>query len=360
MGDISEKLQAPSGQVADLNERARAVFREIVDTYLETGVPAGSRLISSRLPFKLSPASIRSLMSELETMGLLYAPHISAGRLPTQAGLRFFVDAMLEVGGLSTSERAAIETRVRGHNRTVEEVLTEASTLLSGLSHCAGLVAVSKSETALKHIEFVPLEPGRCLVILVTEEGRVENRVMEIPSEMTPSTLRQATNYLNARVAGRTIEEAALLVREEIALNKAELDLLARGLVEAGLANWAGEEGRPDSRVLIVRGQANLLENLTAHEDVERIRRLFDDLESKEALLRLLDFAKDADGVRIFIGAETKLFSLSGSSLVISPYMDAEERMVGVLGIIGPTRLNYARIIPMVDYTAKMVSRLLR
>ncbi len=362
MSDLSDKPRPAHGLIADLNQRSRTVFREIVESYLETGTPTGSRLISSRLPFKLSSASIRALMGELEALGLLYAPHTSAGRLPTQAGLRFFVDALLEVGGLTADERHAIERRVHGHNRSVEDVLTEASTMLSGLSRCAGLVAVSKGESPspLKHIEFVALEPTRCLIVLVTEDGKVENRVMEIPPGLTPATLRQATNYLNARAQGRTLEEAALLVREDIAAHKAELDNLTRSLVEAGLASWAGDEARADSKVLIVRGQANLLENVSAQEDLERIRKLFDALENKEEFLQLLSLAKDADGVRIFIGAETKLFSMSGSTLVVSPYMNAEERMVGILGVIGPTRLNYARIIPMVDYTARVVSRLLR
>lgn len=346
--------------VAELNARSREIFRRIVDTYLDTGEPVGSRNLSRVLPVSLSPASVRNVMSDLEALGLIYAPHTSAGRLPTELGLRFFVDALLEIGDLTEEERRQIDARVRAKvgARSLESVLTEASDLLSGLSRGAGLVLSGKSDIRVKHIEFVRLEPRRILVILVGEDGQVENRVFELDEDIPASALTEAANYLNAKVPGKTINE----VREDIERTRtalqAELDLLSHRLIEEGLATWAGVEGeRPQT--LIVRGQANLLEDLKAMEDLERIRILFDDLEKKKDIVELLGMAERADGVRIFIGSENNLFSLSGSSVVVTPYRDSSQKIVGVLGVIGPTRLNYARIVPMVDYTAQVVGRLL-
>jgi heat-inducible transcriptional repressor len=343
-----------------LDRRSREIFRRIVESYLDTGEPVGSRNISRMLPVSLSPASVRNVMADLEALGLIYAPHTSAGRLPTESGLRFFVDALLEVGDLSAEERRRIESEVRAGDpgRTVESVLSEASQALSGLSRGAGVVLSGKADLRLKHIEFIRLEPTRALVVLVGEDGSVENRLIALEPGTTPSALIEAANYLNANLRGRTLSEArAELERRELAA-RAELDRLTAHLVEAGLASWAeAAEGRPET--LIVRGRANLLEDVSAAEDLERIRLLFDDLETQRELIRLLGSAETGDGVRIFIGSENQLFSLSGSSLVVSPYRDSEQRIVGVLGVLGPTRLNYARIVPMVDYTAKVVSRLL-
>ena len=300
-------------------------------------------------------------MADLEQLGLIYAPHTSAGRLPTEFGLRFFVDALLEIGDLSVDERRLIEAQVKaGTNsgRTVESLLAEASQALSGLSRGAGVVLANKADIRLKHIEFIRLEPTRALVVLVGEDGSVENRLIDLDAGTTPSSLIEAANYLNTHLRGRSLADAQTeLVKREGAL-RAELDRLTGALVQAGIASWAGAAGdRPDT--LIVRGRANLLDDVTAAEDLERIRLLFDDLETQRELIRLLGDAEGGEGVRIFIGSENKLFSLSGSSLVVSPYRDSEQRIVGVLGVIGPTRLNYARIVPMVDYTAKVVGRLL-
>lgn len=344
-----------AGPVLELNERSREIFRQIVETYLETGEPVGSRNLSQRTALGLSPASIRNVMADLEQMGLLAAPHASAGRLPTHLGLRMFVDGLLELGDLPEHERLDIERRVAGSGRSFEDVLTQATTLLSGLSRCAGVVLAPKLDAPLKHIEFVSLGPGRALVVLVTENGAVENRVIDLPAGLTHSALIEAANYLNARLRGRTVDEAREEIMREIAERRAELDELAAGVVAAGLATWSNDA----QGLLIVRGQAHLLEDLKAQEDLERVRLLFDDLETKSDVIQLLELAKKGDGVRIFIGSESKLFSLSGSSLVISPYMNSQQRIVGVIGVIGPTRLNYARIVPMVDYTAKMVGRLL-
>ena len=352
--------EAQSSGLQGLDRRSREIFRRIVDSYLETGEPIGSRNISRLLPNSLSPASVRNIMADLEQLGLIYAPHTSAGRLPTETGLRFFVDALLEIGDLSVEERQRIEAQLRGRDagRTIEGVLSEASQALSGLSRGAGVVLATKADLRLKHIEFVRIEPTRALVVLVGEDGSVENRLIDLDPGTTPSTLIEAANYLNAQLRGRTLGEARSELEKRQLVARAELDRLTQKLVEAGLATWTeAGAGRPET--LFVRGRANLLEDVTAAEDLERIRLLFDDLETQRELVRLLGHAETGEGVRIFIGSENQLFSLSGSSLVVSPYRDSEQRIVGVLGVIGPTRLNYARIVPMVDYTAKVVGRLL-
>ena len=355
-----ERVVPQGSALASLDRRSREIFKRIVDQYLETGEPMGSRNISRLLPTALSPASVRNVMADLEHLGLIYAPHTSAGRLPTEFGLRFFVDALLEIGDLSVEERRQIEAQVKagtaGH--TVEGLLADASRALSGLSRGAGVVLANKADIRLKHIEFIRLEPTRALVVLVGEDGSVENRIIDLDPGTTPSSLIEAGNYLNARLRGRSLSEAkADLERRQVEL-RTELDRLTGELIQKGLASWAatGSE-RPET--LIVNGRANLLNDVTATENLERIRLLFDDLETQRELIRLLGNAETGDGVRIFIGSENQLFSLSGSSLVVSPYRDSEQRIVGVLGVIGPTRLNYARIVPMVDYTAKVVGRLL-
>ncbi len=342
--------------IEDLSERSRTIFRHIVETYLERGEPVGSRTVS-RLPgVELSPASIRNVMADLEELGLVYSPHTSAGRVPTEMGLRLFVDALMEVRDLPDEERRRIEEQCAASGRRREDVLEEASRLVSGLSRCAGLVTAPKAESVVRHVEFVPLSGNRALAVIVAEGGQVENRIIDLPAGLPASTLVQAANYLNARFQGRTLKEAVEAVRREHDLVRAELDALAARVVEEGIAVWAGSD--EDLPALIVHGHGHLLENVHAMEDLERIRRLFEDLETKRDLVRLLESAQAGEGVRIFIGSENELFSLSGSSLVVAPYRDAEHRVVGVVGVIGPTRINYARIIPVVDYTAQMMSRL--
>jgi len=345
--------------LAQLNERSREIFRLIVESYLATGEPVGSRNLSRILPMTLSPASVRNVMSDLEQLGLVYAPHTSAGRLPTEVGLRFFVDALMQIGDLNERDRKAIEAQVAasGQSKSVEGVLTEASGLLSGLSRAAGVVLTAKANPRLKHIEFVRLEPERALVILVGEDGQVENRVLNISIGLPTSALTEATNFLNSRIRGHTLDEVKVEIERTMKESKAQLDQLTQKIVADGLASWSG--GETDERKLIVRGQAHLLDDLKAVADLERVRLLFDDLETRREVIDLLGRAEQAEGVRVFIGSENKLFSLSGSSTIVAPYHDASGHIVGVLGVIGPTRLNYARIVPMVDYTAKVVSKLL-
>jgi heat-inducible transcriptional repressor len=342
-----------------LGERPREVFRHLVEAFLTSGEPVGSRTLSQRLPLTLSPASIRNVMADLESMGLLYAPHTSAGRVPTEKGLRLFVDGLLEVGDLEPQERGIIEARMSGSGQRLEDVLTQATTALSGLSRCAGLVVTAKQEAALlKHVEFVHVGPGKALVIMVSGDGQVENRIIDIPPGLPGSALVEASNYLNARLTGRTIDAARTEILAELESERAMLDSLTAKVVAEGLATMAGPGGA-DDKVLIVRGTSHLLDSVEAQADIERIRTLFDDIERKADLIRLLELAKAGDGVSIFIGSENRLFSLSGSSIVAAPYANAAGKIVGVIGVLGPTRLNYGRIIPMVDHTAKVIGRLL-
>lgn len=354
------QLSSPptGGAITQLSERSREIFRYIIDAYVETGEPVGSRTLSRRLGTVLSPATVRNVMADLEDAGLLFAPHTSAGRLPTDAGLRMFVDGLLEVGGdLSDDERASIDGKCAAAGRSVAQMFEEASATLAGLSRCAGLVVSPKMAAGLRHIEFVPLNRERALVVMVTASGLVENRIVELPPGLPPSALVEATNYLNHRLQGRTIEEARAGIEREISQRKAELDELTSKVVQAGLAIWSG--GGREGASLILRGQAQLLEDVTALEDLERVRGLFEQLEEKESTLRLLDATGEAEGVQIFIGAENQLFRNTGCSMIITPYHDQQRTVVGAIGVIGPTRMNYARIIPMVDYTAKLIGRLL-
>jgi heat-inducible transcriptional repressor len=347
-----------AASLRQLNERSREIFKRIVETYLTTGEPVGSRNLSRALPMTLSPASVRNVMSDLESLGLIYAPHTSAGRMPTQTGLRLFIDGLLEVGDISGEERSQIESRIAGsgRRRAVADLLGEAGEMLSGLSRCAGVVLVDKQSKTLKHVEFVNLGQGRALAVLVGEDGDVENRIVTLPEGLPLSSLHEASNYINARIGGLTLADARVRIEKEIEERRAQLDELTASVVTEGLATWSGDGD--DRKSLIVCGRAHLLEDVRAMEDLERVRLLFEDLDTKTDLIQLLGLAEGAEGVRIFIGSENKLFSLSGSALIVSPFEDTEQKIVGVLGVIGPTRLNYARIIPMVDYTAKLLGRL--
>jgi heat-inducible transcriptional repressor len=353
-GPTLSATRGPS--LGQLDERARDIFRRLVETYLETGEPVGSRTIS-RGGVHLSPASIRNTMQDLAQLGLLGAPHSSAGRLPTHAGLRLFVDGLLEVGDIGEEERQHIETRLAGRGRNMQEALDEASSLLSGLAGGAGVVVAPVRDAGVKHVEFVALGADQALAVMVFDDGQVENRLMIRSAGMTPSALQEASNFLNARLAGRTLAEAKAEMSGELDESRRDLNETAARLVEDGLAAWSG--GEDSNRALIVRGRANLLHDRAALEDLEKVRMLFDDLEQKEQLIGLLDDVREAEGVRIFIGAETRLFSLSGSAVIAAPYMNGRQKVVGAIGVIGPARLNYARVIPLVDYTARVLGRLL-
>ncbi|MGP9788758.1 heat-inducible transcriptional repressor HrcA [Roseinatronobacter sp. NSM] len=343
--------------LSEMNDRSREVFRRVVESYLGTGAPVGSRSLTRDMSEKVSAATVRNVMQDLEYLGLLGSPHVSAGRVPTNLGLRLFVDSLLEVAPLDNADRAKLDSTMGSNERDVGSLLDAVGGALSGVTQGASLVLSPKHEAALRHIEFVSLAPDRALVVLVFVDGHVENRVFTPPRGLTPSSLREAANYLNSMVDGASVPQLLARFRREISRNRREIDGLAASLVEQGLAVWENE-GEPQER-LIVRGRANLLDDGAGTEDIDRIRTLFDDLERKRDIAEFLELTEQGEGVRIFIGAENRLFSLTGSSLVVSPYMNAERKIIGAVGVIGPTRLNYGRIVPIVDYTAQLVGRIL-
>jgi heat-inducible transcriptional repressor len=342
--------------LSEMNDRSREVFRRVVEGYLASGDPVGSRMLTRTMTEKVSAATIRNVMQDLEFMGLLGSPHISAGRVPTQAGLRMFVDGILEVGTVAEADREKIDATTGGQDPDVAILLDRIGAALSGLTQGASLVLTPKHEAAIRHIEFVSLGADRALVVLVFADGHVENRVFTPPPGQTPSSMREAANFLNALAEGRTLSDLRATIGRDITARRQEIDELARTLVEQGVALWenAGEQ----SERLIVRGTSNLIGQGAEAAEVERIRSLFDDLERKRDIAAFLDLTEAGEGVKIFIGSENKLFSLSGSSLVVSPYMNADRRIIGAVGVIGPTRLNYARVVPIVNYTAQLVGRL--
>lgn len=341
----------------DLTGRSKEVFRLLVESYLNTGEPVGSRTLTRTLSEKVSAATIRNVMQDLEFLGLLDAPHVSAGRIPTESGLRLFVDGLLEVGDIATQERREIDASLDQPDE-MSSVLDKAGAMLSGLTQGASVVLAPKSEAPIKHIEFVSLAPGRALVVLVTEDGNVENRMFTPPIGQTPSAMREAANFLNAIVAGHTISDLRRVVGAHVQKHQRDLDALSQQMITDGIAVWSEDQGS-EAR-LIVRGRSNLLDDGKSQEDLERIKSLFDDLEQKKDIAQFLDLAEEGEGVKIFIGSENKLFSLSGSSLVVSPYMNADRKVIGAVGVIGPKRLNYGRVVPIVDYTAQLIGRILR
>ena len=343
--------------IDDLTGRSKEVFRLLVESYLNTGDPVGSRTLTRSLSENVSAATIRNVMNDLEFLGLLNAPHISAGRIPTESGLRLFVDGLLEVGDINTQERKEIDASLDSPD-DMSAVLNKAGTMLSGLTQGASVVLAPKSEAPIKHIEFVSLAPDRALVVLVTEDGNVENRMFTPPLGQTPSSMREAANFLNAIVAGHTISDLRHVVEMHVEKHQRDLDVLSQQMIKDGVAVWAKDHGS-EAR-LIVRGRSNLLDDGQSDEDMERIKSLFDDLEQKKDISEFLDLAEQGDAVKIYIGSDNKLYSLSGSSLVVSPYMNADRKVIGAVGVIGPKRLNYGRVVPIVDYTAQLIGRILR
>ena len=339
----------------DMNTRSREVFRRVVEGYLENGEPMGSRTLTRTLTEKVSAATVRNVMQDLEYLGLLDSPHISAGRIPTQMGLRMFVDGLLEIGEMNVVDREKLNATVADTAQEVDGMLDQIGSALSGITQGASLVLTPKQQAPIKHIEFVSLAEDRALVVLVFANGQVENRLFTPPPGQTPSSMREAANFLNALIEGRTLSDLQGAVKTEIAARRQEIDTLAHDLVESGLAVWQNKGDRHER--LLVRGRANLLDGDAEEADLTRIRTLFDDLERKRDIAEFLELTEDGEGVRIFIGSENKLFSLTGSSLVVSPYMNADRKIVGAVGVIGPTRLNYGRIVPIVDYAAQLVGK---
>ena len=355
-----KKMHNKQSAGSQLNDRSREIFMKIVESYVDTGDPIGSGVLSKQLSTSLSPATIRNVMADLEGFGLLYAPHTSAGRIPTDLGLKLFVDGLVEIGNLSSEERRNLKLRLAGSGKSVEEMLEEAGSTLSGLSNCAGLVMVPTTQSPLKHIEFIHLSPGRALVVLVTSEGAVENRIIEVPKDLPAYVFNEVSNYLNKRLVGHTISEVIGSLQSEIAESKIQLDTLAAKIVEAGLATWSKNKNHNNSPgTLIIRGQANLLDDVNVISDLEDIKNLFSFLETNETMFKILELADQAEGVQIFIGADNDLFNLSGCSFIVAPYHSKSNKLVGAIGIIGPVRMNYARIIPMVDYSAKLIGKIM-
>lgn len=343
--------------IKELSERTRQILKLVVDAYVETGEPVGSVAISQKLGMKISPATIRNAMAEMEELGLLYSPHVSAGRLPTDTGMAVFVEGLLELDNLSQPEQRRIEEKIKAaQGQTLTDILEQTSSFLSGLSSCAGLVFAPKTESPVKQVEFVLLSPGRALAVLVTANGVVENRLLDVPPDITATTLSRAANYLNSRMADKTLQQAAEHVRDELSRDKAQLDELTARVVDAGIASLAPKDAGGH---LFIKGQANLLDDVTALEDLERIRALFDALETKETMLKLLQATSSGEGVKIFIGAQNNLFNHSGCSLIVSPYKNQDSTVVGAIGVIGPTRLNYGRVIPVINYTSQIISKII-
>ena len=345
-----------SDLLQEMNDRSREVFRRVVEGYLANGDPVGSRTLTREFSEKVSAATIRNVMQDLEYMGVLGSPHISAGRIPTQLGLRMFVDSMIELGDPTETDREKIDATLGDNASDVTDLLDRVGSALSGVTQGASLVLTPKHEAPIKHIEFVSLSHDRALVVLVFSDGHVENRLFTPPLGQTPSSMREAANFLNALIEGKTISELQVTIEQAIIEGRQEIDTLARQLVESGAALWSGED--ENSERLIVRGRSNLLGSEAEEEDLSRIKSLFDDLERKRDIAEFLELADAGEGVRIFIGSENKLFSLSGSSLVVSPYMNADRKVIGAVGVIGPTRLNYGRIVPIVNYTAQLVGKM--
>ena len=340
-----------------MNDRSREVFQRVVEGYLQSGEPVGSRTLTRSLSENLSAATVRNVMQDLEYLGLLDSPHVSSGRIPTQMGLRMFVDGLLEVDGLAITDREKLDGTINENPKDISATLDKIGSALSGITQGASLVLSPKQESEIEHVEFVSLAHDRALVVLVFSNGHVENRLFQPPLGQTPSSLKEAANFLNSIMQGRTLSQAKEIIQKEISIRRQELDSLAAELVENGIVFWEAKGERQER--LIVRGRANLLENEAEEEELERIRLLFNDLERKQDIAEFLDLTEQSDGVRIFIGSENKLFSLSGSSLVVSPYMNSDKKVIGAVGVIGPTRLNYGRIVPIVDYTAQLVGKLI-
>ncbi len=350
------KTSSNSNILNDLDFRARDIFSRIVETYIETGEPVGSRTLSM-LGLNLSPATIRNTMSDLAHMGLLDSAHISAGRAPTHQGLRLFVDGLLEVSQISQEDKDVIDRRIQNADGDISQALSEASSFLSGIAGGAGLVTTPASESAVSHVEFVNIGVGQILVVLVFQDGRVENRFINSPIGITASQLQESTNYINYHLRGRTLSDSLNQLMVQLQSDEREIDNIAARLIQDGLAQWSGGKSILEKK-LIVRGRANLLNDADLRIDLERVRVLFDELEKKRDLIQVLDAAKAGEAVKLFIGAENPLFALSGSALIAAPYMDGQNQVIGALGVIGPTRINYARVIPIVDYTAKILTKM--
>jgi len=340
----------------ELSERSKKILKSVVETYLETGEPAGSETILKKVGIDLSASSIRTILANLQKDGLLYAPHTSAGRLPTDKGMRFFVDGLLEFGRLSKSEQENIKNQCQSKGSSFQEVLNEASKTISGLSNCAGIVVAPKFQNKIKHIEFIKLNSNKIMSIIASENGLVENRILDSKTNYNDNTLKQASNYLNSKFVGKTIDQIKLMISEEIKNSKNQLDSIATKLVKEGIIEIVPNLETP---YIFLHGQSSLLGEEVISKDLDQIRNLFDDIENKSNFLNVIENTRKGQGVQIFIGSQNFLFKHSGLSMVMAPYKNKEQKIIGAIGVVGPTRLNYAKIVPLVDYTSKVVGRIL-
>tara|TARA_Y100000590_G_scaffold83785_1_gene93433 strand:+ start:15648 stop:16694 length:1047 start_codon:yes stop_codon:yes gene_type:complete len=339
-----------------LNEISRAILRQLVDFYVETGEPIGSETLSKKMRLKISSSSIRSIMAELQKEGLVYAVHKSSGRLPTDKGMRLFVEGLLEFGRLNENEKNSIESQCKSHGESYKEVLDKASETLSGLSNCAGLVVAPKYQNKIKQIDFLDLNNGQIMAVLVNENGLVENRIFLSYSKFNDSNLREASNYLNDKLKGKTIEFVKKEILNEIKNHKIELDKVSENLVKTGIAEISSTKENP---YIFLHGQSTLLNDEIIKGDLDKLKDLFDQIANKKSFLELMDSTSKADGVKIFIGYKNILFNHSGLSAVMAPYKNDQQEVVGAIGVIGPMRINYSRIVPIVDFTSKLVGRIL-
>jgi len=334
-----------------LNERALILLKTLVERYITDGQPVGSRALSRYSGLDLSPASIRNVMADLEEMGFIASPHTSAGRVPTARGYRFFVDTLLTIKPLDTVEISQLEGQL--HAESTQKLVVSASQLLSDLTHFAGVVMTPRRSAGFRHIEFLRLSDTRILLILVTPEGDVQNRILLTEKRYTPSELVEAANILNQHYAGLTFEEIRRRIREELKQLTADMTRLMTAALEAG-----SQAASESSEEVVISGEANLLDSQDLSSNMVNLRKLFELFDRRTGLLQLLEISHRAQGVQIFIGGEAGVAPLDECSVITAPY-EADGRIVGTVGVIGPTRMAYERVIPIVDITAKLLSSLL-
>jgi len=340
----------------ELSDRSKQIFKGVIESYLDSGEPVGSEALSKKLGINISTSTIRSIMANLQKEGLLFAPHISAGRLPTDKGMRYFVDGVLEFGRLSKSERETIKNQCRSKGISFEDVLDEASKILSSLSNCAGFVVAPKYQNKIKHIEFIRLSSNQIMSIVANENGLVENRILDSNNSYSENTLKQVSNYLNSKFSGKTIDEIKKIISNEIENSQLELNTLSKKLVKEGIIELVPNSEAP---YIFLHGQSSLLEDNIVTKDLDQMRNIFDDIENKSNFLSVLESTNKGKGVQIYIGAQNFLFNHSGLSMIMAPYINNEQKIIGAIGVLGPMRINYARIVPLVDYTSKVIGRIL-
>jgi len=340
----------------ELSDRSKQIFKSVVETYLETGSPSGSETILKKGGVNLSSSSIRLILANLQKEGLLFAQHTSAGRLPTDKGIRFFVDGLLEFGRLTQDERDNIKQQCLAKGTSFQEVLDEASKVISGLSSHTCIVVAPKNQNSIKHIEFIRLNSSQVMSIIASANGQIENRIIDDGGVYTDNILREISNYLNAKYLNKSIGEIKRNIQLEINNSKGRLEVLSQNLVQKGILEIAPNSENP---YIFLHGQSNLLEDEIISKDLDQIRKLFDEIENKTNFLEILENTNSAKGVQIFIGSQNFLFKHSGLSMIMAPYKDKDQKIIGAIGVMGPTRLNYAKIVPLVDYTSKIIGKVL-